>query len=58
MVKYPAVFSISRLIELCIVELEALEYALWEDRKRVEHVIQYKKFKNAEARWGPFEVKE
>ena len=59
MVKYPTVFTISLLKELSIEELEELEDALWEDRKRVEHVIQYKKFKNAEARWGPFgEIKE
>tara|TARA_R100000278_G_scaffold96196_1_gene73517 strand:+ start:261 stop:410 length:150 start_codon:yes stop_codon:yes gene_type:complete len=48
MVKYPTKFTISELNKLSIKELNELEDALWEDRKRVMYVVQYKKLEEEE----------
>ena len=48
MVQYPEKFTTSELNKLSIDELNELEDALWEDRKRVMYVVQYKKLQEEE----------
>tara|TARA_R100000315_G_C5199304_1_gene116999 strand:+ start:89 stop:238 length:150 start_codon:yes stop_codon:yes gene_type:complete len=48
MVQYPEKFTTSELNKLSIDELNELEDALWEDRKRVMNVLRYKRMESEE----------